>query len=93
MKQKLISKNYKTIYKSFLGMLIKKGQKQKTKLFLDTALKEASKILNLPIDLVLVKLFLNLSCFVESKTITVRKNSYIIPFPLKARRQNFLKFK
>lgn len=93
MKQKFISKNYKTIYKSFVGMLIKKGQRQKTKNFLDIALKETSNLLNLPIDLVLVKLFLNLSCFVEAKTIIVRKNSHIIPFPLKARRQNFLKFK
>lgn len=88
-----MEKKYKTIYKSFLGSLIKRGQKQKTKVILDNSLREASKLLNIPVDLVLVKLMLNLNCFVESKTIKVRKNSYIIPFPLRSKRQNFLKLK
>ena len=88
-----MEKKYKTIYKSFLGSLIKKGQKQKTKVILDTSLRDASKLLNIPVDLVLVKLLSNLNCFVESKTIKVRKNSYVIPFPLKSKRQNFLKLK
>lgn len=88
-----MSKNYKTIYKSFLGSLIKKGQKQKTKLILDSSLKETSNLLKAPVDLVLVKLLLNLNCFVESKIINVRKNRYIIPFPLRSKRQNFLKLK
>lgn len=88
-----MNKGYKTIYKSFLGSLTKKGKKQFIKIVLDRALLKVSSELKSPVDLLLTKLFLNLSCFVESKVINVRKNSYVIPFPLRSKRQNFLKIK
>lgn len=87
-------KKYKTtIYNKLLGSLIKSGKKQKVKKLLDDVLKKVSLELKLPIDLVLIRILCNLDCFIESKMIKVRKNSYVIPFPLSSKRQTFLKVK
>ena len=90
----LYSKNFsKTVYLKFIGLLIRQGKKKCSKKILDTSFQIVSRKLNLSLDLILVKLFLKLQCFLEIKKRKLGKNFHLVPFPIKRRRQNFLKIK
>jgi len=90
----LYSKNFsKTVYLKFIGLLIRQGKKKCSKKILDTSFQIVSRKLNLPLELIFVKLFLKLQCFLEIKKRKLGKNFHLVPFPIKHRRQNFLKMK
>ena len=80
----------KNIYFKLLGSFIKKGKKTKSKRILNKSLFILSKIFKLPAFLLLNKLFLLLSVFVETKTINLRRSRYIVPFPVTSRRRVYL---
>lgn len=87
------NRSKKTIYSKLLGSLTKKGKKNHAKRILDDSFRSVSKNLNIPIDLVLVKVFSRLHCFLEIKKRKLGKNTHIIPFPVTSKRQLFLKIK
>lgn len=90
----LYSRNFsKTVYLKFIGSLTRQGKKKCSKKILDTSFQIVSRKLNLSLDLILVKLFLKLQCFLEIKKRKLGKNFHLVPFPIKRRRQNFLKIK
>jgi ribosomal protein S7 len=87
-KQKNLSKNL--LYRKFLGILIKKGKVTKAKKILDTSLFTVSKKLKMPINSVLTKVFYKLNTFVETKKITAKRKTNIVPFPISFSRRIYL---
>jgi ribosomal protein S7 len=87
-KQENLSKNL--LYRKFLGILIKKGKITKAKKILDTSLFTVSKKLKMPINYILNKVFYKLNTFVETKKITAKKKTNIVPFPISFSRRIYL---
>lgn len=87
----------KSNYEKFVGSLTKNGNKVAAKRILTTALQTISKKKKIPVYQLLPKVFKRLDNFVEIKKVTWgrgRKVRYnFIPFPLKPKRQKFLKIK
>lgn len=86
-----LSKNL--LYKKFLGSLIKKGNKIAASRILHDAFLKASKKTKFPIYRIFTRIFKGLDTFVEVKKVTKRKNTHFIPFPVKKKRNQFLKVK
>lgn len=81
----------KTIYINFLGILTKKGNKVAAKKFLDVAFLDVSRKLKKPIHIILIKLFLKLNSFVETKRIKFKRSSHVVPFVISSfKRKSFL---
>ena len=83
----------KNIYTNFLGFLTKDGKKKKAKLILDSAFLRVSKELKIPTYLILIKVFLKLNCFVETKKVRIKRSTYIVPFSITFKRKSYLVIK
>ena len=90
MKTKISSQNKKTLYKNFLGFLVKKGNFLSAKKILDKTFLEVSKKTGLSMELALFNLFLTLNSFVEVKKVRIRRRSFIVPFPISLKRRSYL---
>jgi len=80
----------KTLYTKLLGFLIKKGNKKKAKSILDKVFFNISSKTGLSMNYLLLKVFLNLSTFVEARTVKIKRSSYIVPFSLSLKRRSYL---
>ena len=80
----------KTIYSNLLGSFTKKGKKAKARSILTRSLNKVSHSLKIPVYKVYRQLSKKLSNLVELKTIKVKRNTYIVPFPLNQSRRRFL---
>jgi ribosomal protein S7 len=81
----------KTIYINFLGILTKKGNKVAAKKILDAAFLEVSAKVNKPVHILLIKVFLKLNSFVETKKIKFKRSSHVVPFVITSfKRKSFL---
>lgn len=90
-KENTLSKNF--LYAKFLGSLIKKGNKIAAARTLRDAFLKASVRTKFPIYRIFNRIFKGLDTFVEVKKVTKRKNTHFIPFPVKKKRNEFLKVK
>lgn len=86
-----LSKNI--LYTKFLGSLTKKGNKNAAGRILREAFLKASKRTQFPVYRIFSRIFKGLDTFVEVKKVTKRKNTHFIPFPVKKKRNEFLKVK
>jgi ribosomal protein S7 len=80
----------KTIYLSFLGFLIKNGNKVSAKQILDKAFFSVSKQINCSTHFMLMKIFSNLNSFVEIKKVKIKRGTHIVPFSIGFKRQVYL---
>ena len=80
----------KTLYKKFLGFLIKKGNKTVAKNILDRTFFTVSKATGLSMHVLMLKLFLNLNSFVEVKKVRVGRRSLLVPFSITLKRRSYL---
>jgi ribosomal protein S7 len=80
----------KTLYKKFLGVLVKKGNLISAKAILDKAFLIVSRKRCLSKEAILLKLFVSLNCFVEVKRIRVRRKSFLVPCPIDVKRRSYL---
>jgi ribosomal protein S7 len=80
----------KTLYKRFLGFLIKKGNLISAKKILDKTFFDVSKKTGYPTEIALLKLFLILNSFVEVKKVRIRRKSFLVPFSITLKRRSYL---
>jgi ribosomal protein S7 len=80
----------KTLYKKFLGFLIKKGNKTGAKYILDKTFLIVSKSTGLPMHISMLKLFLKLNSFVEVKKVRIGRRSLLVPFSINLKRRSYL---
>jgi ribosomal protein S7 len=78
------------LYNKLLGSLIKKGNKIKAKSILDSAFYELSNTTGYSINLLLIKLFVKLNTFVETKTVRIRRRRHLVPFSIGLKRRSYL---
>ena len=90
MSNKNLAYNSKTLYKKFLGFLIKKGNKTVAKNILDKTFFMVSKTTGLSMHVLMLKLFLNLNSFVEVKKVRVGRRSLLVPFSITLKRRSYL---
>ena len=76
-----------SLYLKFLGFLIKKGKKTKTKFLLMLSFFKFCFFFKKPLKSILNTLFITLNTFVETKTIKIKKSRYIVPFPINLNRR------
>jgi ribosomal protein S7 len=88
--KKKIKNNNSEFYQKLVGLLTKKGNKQKAMSLLNKALLKTSKDLKYTPNLVLKKALDLLKTSLELKKIKRRRSSHFIPFPLKKKRKLFL---
>ena len=86
-----LSKN--VLYTKFLGSLVKKGNKNAASRTLRNAFLIVSRKTKVPIYRIFSRIFRGLDTYVEVKKVTKRKNTHYIPFPVKKKRNQFLKVK
>lgn len=84
------NKNY---HGKVLGTLIKKGKKNLAKKTLINSLYIASKLYKISNYKIISKILGRIKCYAEIRKVTKRKNTTLIPFPVKKARQRFLKIK
>ncbi len=83
-------------YKKFIGLSLKKGCKTKALNFIQEALQNVSKHLNLSVNFVLLKILSRLKMSLELKTVrkkvrkTKKKIFHIVPYPIRKKRELFL---
>ena len=87
---KTLNYETKTLYKKFLGFLIKKGNKTGAKYILDKTFLIVSKSIGLPMHVSMLKLFLNLNSFVEVKKVRIGRRSLLVPFSINLKRRSYL---
>jgi ribosomal protein S7 len=81
----------KAIYINFLGFLTKKGNKVTAKKVLDEAFLDVSLKTNQPVHILLIKVFLKLNSFVETKKIKFKRSTHIVPFVITSfKRKSYL---
>jgi ribosomal protein S7 len=80
----------KTIYLSFLGFLIKNGNRVSAKQILDKAFFNVSNQIKRPVHFILMKTFSSLNCFVEIKKVRIKRGSHVVPFSIGFKRQVYL---
>jgi ribosomal protein S7 len=80
----------RNFYETFLGLLIKSGQKVQAKNILDTAFSLVSKQIKLSTNSILLKIVLHLNSFVEIKKIKSKRSTHFVPFPLSTKRKFYL---
>lgn len=90
MSNKDLNYKSKTLYKKFLGFLIKKGNKTVAKNILDSTFFSVSKTTGLSMHALMLKLFLNLNSFVEVKKVRVGRRSLMVPFSITLKRRSYL---
>lgn len=87
---KALNYETKTLYKKFLGFLIKKGNKAVAKNILDKTFLIVSKTTGLPMHVSMLKLFLSLNSFVEVKKVRIGRRSLLVPFSINLKRRSYL---
>lgn len=80
----------KNLYTSLIGQLTKNGKKNKAIEILNSAMLTVSLKTNFSIIKIFKILSKKLGSVVETKTVRLRKNVHIIPFPLKNSRRFYL---
>jgi ribosomal protein S7 len=80
----------RNFYETFLGLIIKNGQKVQAKSILDTAFFIVSKQTNLSTNSIMLKTILYLNSFVEIKKIKSKRSTHFVPFPLSTKRKFYL---
>ena len=90
MSNKNLAYKSKTLYKKFLGFLIKKGNKTVAKNILDRTFFTVSKATGLSMHVLMLKLFLNLNSFVEVKKVRIGRRSLLVPFSINLKRRSYL---
>jgi len=80
----------RNFYETFLGLIIKNGQKVQAKSILDTAFFIVSKQTNLSTNSIMLKTILYLNSFVEVKKIKSKRSTHFVPFPLSTKRKFYL---
>lgn len=88
-KKTLILKNNNLYYK-FLGVLIKKGNKNAAKKILDKTFLKLSLKHNKSFCKLLLQIFIKLNSFVEVKSVRVRRASHLVPFSINLKRRSYL---
>ena len=83
------SKNLvKNFYNTFLGLLIKNGDRVSAKKLLDKTLVLILKAVKIPFNLIILKIIIWLNTFVEVKQLKkYKKFSYQVPFPMSLKRK------
>jgi ribosomal protein S7 len=81
----------KAIYINFLGFLTKKGNKVTAKKILDEAFLDVSLKTNQSVHILLIKVFLKLNSFVETKKIKFKRSTHVVPFVITSfKRKSYL---
>lgn len=80
----------RNFYETFLGLIIKNGQKVQAKRILDTAFFIVSKQTKLSTNSIMLKIILYLNSFVEIKKIKSKRSTHFVPFPLSTKRKFYL---
>lgn len=75
------------LYDKFLGFLIKRGKKKKAHNILIFSFFKICLFLNKPLNFVLVRFFQLLNTYVETRTLRIRRQSFIVPFPISVERR------
>ena len=81
------------LYNKFVGFITKNGKKPKAKFIFDSALFSVTQKLKLPLNKLLLKIFLKLNSYIEIKTIKIRKTAHLVPFPTNYKRRIYLVIK
>jgi len=81
------------LYNKFVGFITKNGKKPKAKGIFDAALFSVTQQLKIPLNKLLLKIFLKLNSYIEIKTITIRKKVHFVPFPTTYKRRIYLVIK
>jgi len=87
---KILNYENKTLYKKFLGFLIKEGNKTGAKYILDKTFIIVSKSTGKPAHVSMLKLFLILNSFVEVKKVRIGRRSLLVPFSVNLKRRAYL---
>ncbi len=90
-KSKILVKNF---YNTFLGLLIKNGDRVSAKKLLDKTFVLILKAVKIPFNLIILKIIILLNTFVEVKQLKkYKKFSYQVPFPISLKRKLYLSVK
>jgi small subunit ribosomal protein S7 len=81
------------LYNKFVGFITKNGKKPKAKVIFDSALFNVTQKLKIPLNRLLLKIFLKLNSYIEIKTIKIRKKVHFVPFPTTYKRRIYLVIK
>jgi small subunit ribosomal protein S7 len=81
------------LYDKFVGFITKNGKKPKAKVIFDSALFNVTQKLKIPLNKLLLKIFLKLNSYIEIKTIKIRKKIHFVPFPTTYKRRIYLVIK
>lgn len=80
----------KNLYTTIIGQLVKKGKKRTAVNIFNEALKEVAQKTNKPVLQIMKILAKRLGSVIEIKTVRLRKNVHIIPFPVRNERRYYL---
>lgn len=90
-KSKILVKNF---YNTFLGLLVKDGNRVSAKNLLDKTFVLILKAVKIPFNLIILKIIVLLNTFVEVKQLKkYKKFSYQVPFPISLKRKLYLSVK
>jgi small subunit ribosomal protein S7 len=81
------------LYDKFVGFITKNGKKPKAKIIFDSALFNVTQKLKIPLNKLLLQIFLKLNTYIEIKTIRIRKQTHFVPFPTSYKRRIYLVIK
>jgi small subunit ribosomal protein S7 len=81
------------LYDKFVGFITKNGKKPKAKIIFDSALFNVTQKLKIPLNKLLLQIFLKLNTYIEIKTIRIRKQMHFVPFPTSYKRRIYLVIK
>ena len=84
----------KSFYNTFLGLLIKNGDRVSAKRLLDKTFVIVLKSAKISFNIIILKIILLLNTFVEVKQVKkYKKFSYQVPFPISLKRKLYLSVK
>jgi len=78
------------LYKRILGVLIKKGKRGVASQILRLALKDAAPLVKLHPKVLLLRVFIKLSTFIEVKLVKIKRREHLVPFTTGTTRRLFL---
>jgi small subunit ribosomal protein S7 len=78
------------LYNKFVGFITKNGKKPKAKIIFDSALHSVIQKSKIPLNKILLIIFLKLNSYIEIKTIRIRKKIHFVPFPTNYKRRIYL---
>lgn len=82
--------SYLNFYNKFLGFFIKKGKKISSKKILESSFSSVSRKTGFSTKQILILLFNNLNCFVETRKILIKRRIHLVPFSIKINRRLYL---